>query len=400
MLRRSSADSRMLHRASSLRRFVAERRFEVKVHKPDEIENDAIRIICYEDVDAWILGKFARRLDEELKTVGRSSSIGKVGDAASAVGHHIIYIDAHEKRSPIETIMVTHLDEAWKERRLAKMMAVFDMAICMSHETALQVQAIGVDPRKITYVSPAHDGLIKPRRRVIGIAGKTHADGRRDPQFIVDMVRGVDPADVEVSIMGSGWESQVETLRNMGFAVVYTPEFRFDDYVENFMPSLDYFVHYSWDEGSMAFLDAIAADARTLVNEQGFHLDVPNGIDSPIVSAEDVATVLRRDADERRRRTERVAGLTWHEYALRHRVIWDYLVSEWHGARSGVRSCGGMRDCSERLASEDEFSTYLDSDKLETEWTQAEVAQLARLSLIRYPSNTRFRRVIGELYGM
>jgi hypothetical protein len=385
-----------------MKRSLAHRSRSITVHPAGSAIRDSVRIICYEDVDAWILGKFARRLDEELNRGGYASSIAKVGDTSALVGHHIIYIDACEKWSPVETVMVTHLDEAWKEKWLVKMMGSFDMAICMSQETARQVEQIGVDPRKVTYVSPAHDGLIQPRRRVIGVAGKTHVDGRRDPKFIVDMMRGVDPKQIELSIMGNGWDIQVADLRSKGFVVNYRPSFDFDAYVTEFMPSLDYFVHYSWDEGSMAFLDAIAADARTLVNRQGFHLDVPNGIDEPIVSAEDVARILRRDLLERCQRVSRVESFTWFEYAFRHRVIWDFLSLEFRKNRADAAGelMPNLRELYGSMATTGELEAHISSRLSESERGSAdiELAQVIRLSLIRYPENVGFRQLVGDLY--
>ena len=93
------------------------------------------------------------------------------------------------------------------------------------------------------------------------------------------------------------------------------------------MPSLDYFLYFSHDEGSMAYLDAIAADVKVIATPQGFHLDIRDGIDHIVTDMQDVAAVFGLLRHEREKRTARVSGWTWMEYAWRHLVVWDYLAA-------------------------------------------------------------------------
>ena len=51
-----------------------------------------VRIVCYEDVDAWILGKFALRLCENLILQGVQADISKAPDNSADINHHIIYL--------------------------------------------------------------------------------------------------------------------------------------------------------------------------------------------------------------------------------------------------------------------------------------------------------------------
>ncbi len=74
------------------------------------------------------------------------------------------------------------------------------------------------------------------------------------------------------------------------------------------MPTLDYYVYFGHDEGSMGFVDAIAAGVETIVTPQGYHLDVEDGITHPIDTLDDLALTLRRIVEDRRRRVARVSG--------------------------------------------------------------------------------------------
>jgi hypothetical protein len=49
-----------------------------------------VNIVCYEDIDLWILGKFAKKLDEELTKKSIDTSISKHADPQADINHHII----------------------------------------------------------------------------------------------------------------------------------------------------------------------------------------------------------------------------------------------------------------------------------------------------------------------
>ena len=58
-----------------------------------------VRIVCYEDLDLWILGKFARKLKEQLTLLGVQCDIAKTPDITADINHHIIYYNYDGMRS-------------------------------------------------------------------------------------------------------------------------------------------------------------------------------------------------------------------------------------------------------------------------------------------------------------
>jgi hypothetical protein len=289
-------------------------------------EAAVIRIICYEDPDAWIFGKFARKLHNALLLFGKTSETARQGGQGARIAHHIAYGHPPEQpAAPVETFMITHLDTAAKLARVKRLLQAYPMGICMSEEHRNTLARTGLPEERLCYVNPAQDGVIRPRAVVLGIASKTHPDGRKKEQHVVEALRHFPPGAFRLKIMGGGWDAQVAALRAEGHRVEYRDAFDYDIYTRDFMPSLDYFVYFSHDEGSMAYLDAIAADVKTIVTAQGFHLDIFGGMDHVITGVEDLRRVLSGIHDERQRRAARVAGWTWPEYAFRHLVIWDYL---------------------------------------------------------------------------
>jgi hypothetical protein len=286
-----------------------------------------IRIICYEDTAAWILGKFTRKMHEFLVCFGKQSEIAQQSCFEVKVAHHIIYLGCPPATvAPIETVMITHVDTPQKMTMVKNLSQKYQMGICMSEEHRAMLVRMGIPAAWLCYVSPAHDGVARPRPINIGIASKVHGDGRKNERAIVNALQTIPANTFCLKIMGDGWDGQVSELRSQGYQIEYYCTFDYDEYIKRFMPSLDYFLYFGHDEGSMAYLDAVAANVKTIVTPQGFHLDIPGGIDYVVNNVQDLRLVLQNIHEEQQRRVSRVAGWTWPEYAWRHLVIWDYLT--------------------------------------------------------------------------
>jgi hypothetical protein len=94
-----------------------------------------VRIVSYEDVNAWILGKFARKLHEELTKLGVQAEIGNTPDATADVNHHIIYLDYDvAKATANDTLMITHIDNQSKLKLIKDQLEHARLGICMSAE--------------------------------------------------------------------------------------------------------------------------------------------------------------------------------------------------------------------------------------------------------------------------
>ena len=152
-----------------------------------------VRIVCYEDVDVWILGKFALKLNKHLAELGIESDIAKIPDPKVDINHHIIYYDYDGKQNSIDTVMITHIDTNHKANLLRKQLVNASMGICMSNETMETLWSFGIPRHKLSYVNPAHDGIIIPRKKYIGIASKVHEDGRKREFFISKLANDLNP---------------------------------------------------------------------------------------------------------------------------------------------------------------------------------------------------------------
>jgi hypothetical protein len=102
------------------------------------------------------------------------------------------------------------------------------------------------------------------------------------------------------------------------------------------LPTFDYYLYMGFDEGSMGFLDALAAGIPTIVTRQGFHLDISGGITHAFSNASELGEIFQKLSRERQHRINSVAHLTWNEYARKHALVWRALISGRSGEISAL----------------------------------------------------------------
>lgn len=282
-----------------------------------------VRLVCASE--GWILQKFAVKMQENLKKRGIEADIGKCVDDTADINHHI----AHHEYEPIQdcrdTLMITHIDSVNKINLLKHQLQVARMGICMSRDTMLQLISMGIPREKLCYINPAQDGIIKPRKYVLGITHRVHEDYRKRVNALLDICERISPDYFEFKIMGDGWDEIVQKVRAKGFTVTYYSEFDYEVYVQ-LIPSLDYYLFWGFDEGSMGYLDALAAGVGTIVTPQGFHLDTRNGLTYPCRTIADFVDVLLKLEMDKKKITDAVADWTWENYTAKHIEVWKYIL--------------------------------------------------------------------------
>lgn len=306
--------------------FLKEINFEInKIKISKQIQ---VNLVCYEDPSAWILGKFARKLNESLIKMGVNSRISSKRDPESSINHHIIFMsykDFNMNDNSIDTTMITHIDYQNNFNLMKEQSNFVDMEVCMSKETMDRLVNMGIPRKKLCYINPAHDGIIKPKKYILGITSKVHGDLRKNESMLVNICEKIDCKYFKFIIMGMGWDEIVDKMRVRGVEIEYYNEFDYDKYI-HIMPEIDYYLYFGFDEGSMGFLDALAAGVETIVTPQGYHLDIPNAITYPCETERDFIKSLNQICEHRKERVEAVDEWTWDAYAKKHLDIWNYLL--------------------------------------------------------------------------
>lgn len=282
-----------------------------------------IRIICEDN--GWILQKFAIKMKEELDSQGYDCTIADTVDPTAEINHHVFYGSCEPILPLNETFMITHIDSYNKVEMLRHQLKTAKMGICMSRETMERLAAYGIPREKLCYINPAQDGAIVPKKYVLGITHKTHSDHRKKVDILIDLCKALDPNYFSFKIMGSGWDDIVSSIINMGFQVDYYKEFDYEKYIM-LMPSLDYYLYWGFDEGSMGFLDALRAGVETIVTPQGYHLDIKEGITYPCRTIDDFKKTLLKLQEKRKKIVTSVDALTWKNFVNKHLEVWNYLL--------------------------------------------------------------------------
>ncbi len=284
-----------------------------------------VHIVCYEDVNAWILGKFALKMQENLERLGIIADISKVTNPEADINHHIIYLNYNSKISSIDTLMVTHIDDSKKLNLLKKQLQFARLGICMSRETMNKLIKLGIPREKLTFINPAHDEIIKPRKILIGITCNVQKDGRKREVFIEKLSGDIDPSLFNFSIMGNGWQEKVNILKSRGFDVEYTSTFNYEKYI-TLIPTLDYYLYTGQDEGQMGYLDALSAGVKTIVTPQGYHLDAEAGINHPFNTYTELLEIFNEISSSKKKLIKAVEAWTWENYTKKHLEVWRLLL--------------------------------------------------------------------------
>lgn len=275
----------------------------------------------------WILEKFARKMKEQLEKKGIRAEIDEISDPKADMNYYTFYGSVNNLLDENNTFMITHINCRNSIDKIKHSLKKSQMGICMSRETMEMLVQNGVPREKLCYINPAQDGLMKPKKYVLGITHRCYdgIDHRKRADALIDILSEVDPAYFEVKIMGAGWEKIISVLRDKGLHINYYPEFDREIY-EKLIPSLDYYLYWGFDEGSMGVLDALAAGVKTIVTPQGFHLDIKNGITYPCRKICDFKNTLKQLENERKMLVNSVSDWTWDNFTQKHIEVWNYLL--------------------------------------------------------------------------
>lgn len=283
----------------------------------------SVNIVCQDG--AWIFKKFADRMRECLSQYDVDVTSSPNTNPFVDINHHIPYV-AYDPY-PSDTLMITHVDNMKKVMLLKKQLEIAGMGICMSNDTMERLVSYGIPRNKLCYINPAQDNVIKPHKYVIGITHKCHdaEDLRKRATALLDVLKEVNPLYFRFSIMGAGWDAIVAEMRARGFEVNYYPEFVYDTY-NILMQEIDYFLYMGFDEGTMGYLDALAAGAGTIVTPQGYHLDTDCQIDYPCCTVSQFRDAFLDLQKKKEVRIQAVSNWTWQNYTLKHLEVWEYIL--------------------------------------------------------------------------
>lgn len=278
----------------------------------------------------WILEKIANRLAENLTAWNVEAFVSAYPSIDADINHWMIFSDVDGEIFSKDTLMITHVDRRAKLHILGQRLSRMALGICVSRMALENLVSNGIPREKLCYINPAHDGTIRPKRIVIGITSQLRLDGAKREDILVDLTEKMRLDLFHFQIIGPRWERIIQKLQSAGATVDYIQGVEDNEKHRQILlervPTFDYYLYTGFDEGSMGFLDALAAGIPTIVTPQGFHLDIDGGITHSFSDATELQEIFRRLAYEREQRIQSVRNLTWNEYARKHAMVWTALL--------------------------------------------------------------------------
>lgn len=299
--------------------------------KENAAEESDIQIVCYEDTKSWILGKFAEELHKSLEKEGISSQIISQPNKYALISHHIPSLGWHaEDHALVRTLMITHVDTQEKLNLLKRQLALADMGICMSRDTRDKLVTSGIPAERLCFIHPAHDGSVETRKIRLAITSRLYPDARKRENMLLEVMEHLPASIFSFTIMGSGWEDQANALRSLGCDVTYYPLFDKNTY-NSLFAQIDYYLYLGMDEGSMGFLDAMAAGVPSIVTAQGYHLEAASETNYFFKTSQELIKILSDLAAQKSLMRDSVAQWTWANYTKSHLLLWNYLLQKRSG---------------------------------------------------------------------
>ncbi len=293
-----------------------------------------INIVSYEPSSGWVLYDYACRLADELQPYVDLVDISNVQQPGYDVTFHINYAGLNNVLVPgIHCTLVTHIDTPEKFSLINHHARSGVIGYCMSEETARRLNALTGTRSFFNFAPPALLRSPEINRLNFMIASRVYSDGRKNEDWAINFFRIFNKLDINIRVIGTGWEPYVFSLKNDGYDVEYIPNFRKDIYID-WLKSSDYLLYTGHDEGALATLDALLYGVVPICTAQGYHLEQKGEIllFQTRKELEEIATKIKLIYEEKQANKLRLTD--WGGFAKKHLIIW----------RKALEIIGGQQD--------------------------------------------------------
>ena len=283
-----------------------------------------IAVLCHPEENVWIIEVLAKRIAAGLQKIGQQAEyVTSLGQDYPII-YYMNYIRCLEViKGSRQFTYITHIDDPAKLSLLRQQAEAGIVGICMSEDTARRLREltgtrnfIGLTPPALRY------GSFKPLKMLF--ASRLYDDGRKNVSIFERSLSLLSEADIELFIIGSGWESFIEKVKPILKKVHYSPQFSEETYLQ-YIAETDLLVYGGFDEGAISVIDYLAAGKKVLATAQGYHLDFCTSENAYLFSNDTtLIEQTRRILDKRRQEQQIYARLTdWDSYCHQHVEIFN-----------------------------------------------------------------------------
>jgi hypothetical protein len=298
----------------------------------------SVQIVLHPDQEGWILHKIGQRIKAELELMEVETKIVSDPVGNADVFFWLYYghsgIVEHAKKNPqigIRSAFVTHVDDAAKTRKVAKLVNSNVDLVFMSEDHANTVSA-DLGHEKFFNILLGSDLASYDAPYRVGIFSKRFPDGRKNEKWLVRLAKEIDLGDVQIIFVGSGWKVIASKLQSLGVSTIRydDDENKYPEYHEfpDIYRSLDLFLSPGFDEGSMGSLDAFIIGKDMLISRHGFHYELELEEENYLDSYEDLKGKFIVRLDEFRKRRRRARDWSWRNAAIALLDHWNGIIEE------------------------------------------------------------------------
>jgi hypothetical protein len=297
---------------------------------------ESVEIILDPSNHGWILEKVADRLCSEFSRLSLSVKVLQKPEFAASVVLWIHYADKTIKLAEVENFsgissaFVTHVDDSLKLSRVRKLhLGGLDLVFMSKEHACTVAELISIQSSPFNILLGSDFAVARDVFRV-GLVSRCYPDGRKNEAWILDFaIQGL-LKQVELTIIGTGWEKTVEKLRDLGVSVVLfnDQEKPYPSYSEirDATRMFDLFLSFGFDEGSLGALDAFVLGTDMLISQHGFHIEFGLSDESYVVNLIDA----RRKFETKKRifleKQQKIRRWTWESTARDLLLHWDSLI--------------------------------------------------------------------------
>jgi hypothetical protein len=241
--------------------------------------NRSIALVLAEKNSAWVLGKIASRLVQELPKFNLQASI--VNNTVGRYDFIVWMFFAHYQSSKNaysanNFVIVTHIDDYRKLQKLKQIIEDGVVVIFLSADTHQKVcNSLGIKLPKYIIRLGTDLATGEKQRMKVTMCSNIYPDGRKNENWILDIAKRYGPDEIEICLVGRGWDTIILELETHGFNTDFNSIISGapDSYIrtKSAIEWCDLYIYTGWDEGAMGSIDAFVLKKRLLVSNQGYH---------------------------------------------------------------------------------------------------------------------------------
>lgn len=278
-----------------------------------------VAILYYPEKKPWIIKTIAEKFAESLPKIGCPAEFTSTLTPKYTTIYHFNYLHCRQTTPGTKNFTyVTHVNEDWKLQLLRAQAEAGIVGICMSEDTARRMRELTKSKNFVGLTPPAMRFQPFPPLKLL-FASRLYEDGRKNISVFERVLQLLSTDDVELSIIGSGWEEFIERVRPMTQKIHYTPDFSESAYLD-YIAKTDLLFYGGCDEGAISVVDYLAAGKEVLATAQGYHLDFTSSDKLHLFSNNETLTeqvqLILQARQHARRIHQRLTD--WDEYCRKH----------------------------------------------------------------------------------